>query len=225
MTTIPNTLRRKIVWPGKLRLAHWGIALSVLALMITAWLMYWAPTLAGAASDYHYIFGALLIISLLGRSWLFLTDQDVGSWRALLPSSTTIQKSVEMLKFYLSFGAAPLPNWYAHNPLWLPIYAILLISLVAMAASGMLMTSHPVVLGIYLPAFHKGLASIVSFITIAHIATVIFHDARGKHADISGMLNGYRVFEMEGLDVDAGEHKINQIKITEVKTYKPGDPE
>lgn len=194
---------------------------SVIALMITAWLMSWAPTLTQAASDYHYIFGALLALSIIARAWLLLTDRDVGGWRALVPSSTSMQKSLEMLKFYLSFGAAPLPNWYAHNPLWMPVYALVFICLAAMAISGMLMTTQPLVLGIYLPSFHKALAGVIGIFSLAHVAAVVFHDSRGKHADISGMLNGYRVFEVEGLDPSAGNSKLSQISITEVKTYQP----
>lgn len=223
MTRIANTLQRKLVWPGKLRLAHWGIAISVLALIITAWLLEWAPTVAQAASDYHYIFGALLTVSLIGRGWLLLMDKTVGGWKALLPTSTSIQKSLEMLRFYFSFGNTPLPGWYAHNPLWLPVYAVVILSLATMAATGMIMGSSPIVLGIYLPALHEGLAGFITLFTFAHIAAVIFHDVRGKQSDVSGILNGYRIFEMEGLDVGPGEKKLSQISVAEVKKYSPDE--
>ncbi len=216
MTHRPNQLQRKWVWSAGLRLAHWGMALSVLTLLATAWLIAWAPSVAQAASDYHYIAGAFLLLSILLRIWLLLTDTGTAGWRALMLSQRAIKPILETLRFYVTLGSTPLPGWYAHNPLWIPIYGIVLLTLVALSLSGLLMEDHPIVFGIYLPSLHRALAPLIGIFTVAHILAVALHDTRAKHSDISGMLNGYRIFEIKGIQTQASEgvHKVSLHEIS-----------
>lgn len=220
------TLQRKLVWPALLRLAHWGMALAVIGLLVTAWLLYWAPTVAAAASDYHQIAGALLMLSLLLRFWLLLTDRTVAGWQALIPARHSVSAMVKTLQFYVTFGQMPLPAWYSHNPLWVPVYAVVLLLLALSALTGFFMPEHPVVMGFYLPTIHKAIAPLIGGFTLAHIVAVVMHDARAKQADISGMLNGYRIFEIKPLEpsVGAGEQKISLDQIG-VKRWNPDGEE
>ena len=219
-------LQRKYIWPGMLRLAHWGMALAVIVLLVTAWLLHWTPTVATAASDYHQIAGALLMLLLLLRFWLLFTDRTVAGWQALVPSRQSLSGMVAMLRFYVTFGGAPLPGWYAHNPLWMPVYAVLFLLLAVLSLTGFFMTEHPVVLGVYLPSLHRSVAPLIGLFTFAHIIAVVMHDARGKLADVSGMLNGFRLFEIKQPDIGKGttEHRVS-LDSLKVKSWRPGDDE
>ncbi len=217
------TLQRKLVWPGMLRLAHWGMAIATIVLLATAWLLHWAPSIAQAASDYHQIAGALLMLALLLRVWLLLTDRAVAGWRALLPGKRSIVAMVKTLQFYLSLGNMPLPAWYAHNPLWVPLYAVVLLLLVVVALTGFFMPDHPLLFGLYLPALHRSVAALIAVFTVAHVIAVVMHDVRARQADISGMLNGYRLFEIKPLDeTPGGEHRVSLEKI-KVRRWRPDD--
>lgn len=217
------SLQRKYVWSALLRLAHWGMAVAVLALLATAWLLYWAPSVAAGASDWHQIAGALLMLALLLRGWLLLTDREAAGWRALVPSKQTVSGILKTAQFYFSLGRMPLPAWYSHNPLWMPIYAIVLVLLMLSALSGFFMQEHPVVLGIYLPTLHKAVAPLIGFFALAHIIAVVMHDAFGGLADVSGMLNGFRLFEIKPTeDTSSGtEQRISLDQISSVKQWRP----
>ena len=44
-------IQRTLVWSGRIPLAHWPIALSVIALLATGWLVKLAPSVANSASE------------------------------------------------------------------------------------------------------------------------------------------------------------------------------
>jgi Ni/Fe-hydrogenase 1 B-type cytochrome subunit len=88
----------------------------------------------------------------------------------------------------------------AHNPLWVPLYALLYLFLVVMAVTGLFMEEHPLVAGVYLPSLHRHFAAIIAGITALHIITVVLQDVRGKRGDVSAMLNGYKLFETQKPD-------------------------
>ncbi len=220
-----NTLQRKLIWPGWLRLAHWGMALSVLVLLATSWLLEWSPSVAKAASDYHVIAGAFLMLSLLLRLWLLITDKTVAGWQALVPSRKSLDAMMKTARFYISLGNMPLPGWYAHNPLWVPVYGMVLVVLFIMALSGFFMPSHPVMMGFYLPTIHKSMATLVWIFTFAHIIAVVMHDAKAKHSDVSGMINGYRIFELKPLDTGespTGGQGVHKVSIDKIQIRKKG---
>ncbi len=201
-------IERRLVWSGWLRLAHWSIAFSTLALMATGWLM--AADLAARAvmKDYHYIAGGVLALGLLLRLWLLVTERGAGGWRALLPRRQDLTPAWQTLQYYLSFTRAPLPRWYVHNPLWLPLYAVLLLALAALTLSGYGMDDRAVVLGLYLPRIHATGAAIVDFLVVLHIAAVFLHDLKSPSCEVSGMINGYRYFPVRPLETPPGEHAI-----------------
>ena len=101
------------------------------------------------------------------------------------------------LLFYLSLGRAPLPNWFAHNPLWKPVYLFLLVVLGLSVLTGWLMPDSPLIGRLYLPRVHTWLANTVAILTAAHLFSVVLQDLKGKGADISAMINGHRYFAVE----------------------------
>ena len=195
-----NDFQRVSVWSQWMRLAHWSIALSVLVLIATGWLVESAPSVATGAADLHAYAASVLMAGLALRIWLLFADRGVGGWEALVPARANLPAMKEMLMFYLSFGKMPLPNWYAHNPLWVPLYALLYLFLVVMAVTGLFMEEHPLVAGVYLPSLHRHFAAIIAGITGLHLITVVLQDVRGKRGDVSAMLNGYKLFETQKPD-------------------------
>ncbi len=202
-------IERRKVWSGWLRLAHWSLAFATLALMLTGWLISADLAARQAMIDYHYIAGGVLALGLLLRLWLLVTERGPGGWRALVPGKPDLQAAWQTLQYYLSFTRAPLPRWYAHNPAWLPLYAILLLSLAALAVSGYLMDDRPMLFGLYVPRIHDTGAAIVDFIVVLHIAAVFLHDLKSPSCEVSGMINGYRYFPVQPLQTPPGEHHVS----------------
>ena len=205
-----ETLHRREIWSKWLRLSHWTLALSTLALMATGWLVHHTPSVAQAAADWHYIAGSVFTIALALRIWVLFSDKLMGHWRFLL-ADLEPKKMLQMLKFYLSFGRSTLPRWYAHNPFWLPIYLILFVLMVLVAFTGHLQGAYPVIAGIYLPSLHAGIATLISLFVLGHVIAVFMHDLKGGSDDVSAMINGKRLFEVKPIPIQeiSGVHEVS----------------
>jgi hypothetical protein len=79
-----ETLHRREIWSKWLRLSHWTLALSTLALMATGWLVRHTPSVAQAAADWHYIAGGIFTLGLALRIWVLFSDKLMGRWQFLL---------------------------------------------------------------------------------------------------------------------------------------------
>ena len=199
-----NDFQRVAVWSQWMRLAHWSIALSVLTLMATGWLVSSAPGVESGAADLHGYAASVLMAGLALRIWLLFTDRGVGGWEALVPSGASLPAMKQMLFFYFTLGRSPLPVWYGHNPLWVPLYALVYLFLLVMVLTGLFMQEHPLFAGLYLPSIHQTFAKIISVLTVFHLVTVVLQDIRGKRGDVSAMLNGYKLFETQKQDLPGG---------------------
>ena len=222
-----NDFQRVLVWSQWIRLAHWSIALCVLILMATGWLVANAPSVAAGASDLHAYAASVLMAGLALRIWLLVADRGVGGWEALVPARTSLPAMKQMLMFYFTLGKAPLPNWYGHNPLWVPVYALLYLFLVVMVVTGLVMPESPVFAGFYLPGIHRAFTTIIAGVALVHLIAVVLHDIKGKHDDVSAMLNGHKLFETQKPDIlDIGKQppgiSIDAIGREKGKKNKPG---
>ena len=187
-------IRRILVWSGRLRLAHWTLAVATLVLLVTGWLIGNAPTLAESAVEIHYLAASLLIFALALRLYLGLFGQGAERLAHLLPRGAELAALRSSLWFYLSLGRAAAPNWFAHNPLWKPRYLVRFLSLLMAVLTGWLMPEIPLVGGLYLPEVHRWLAHLIGLLTAAHLFSVILQDVKGRSGDISAMFSGYRLF-------------------------------
>lgn len=200
-----ENIRYVLVWSAWLRLSHWIIAGGVLFQIGSAWALahddanytYWL--------DWHIIAGQVILMALALRVVLLFFPGS-NNWRALIPEKSQLQAMVQMVKFYLSLARFPLPNWYAHNPLWLPVYPVFFLVLAGCAISGLLYNSSHVFFGNPMYELHGALAGLIVIFSIFHIATVFLHDLKGKGAFISAMINGYRYFHYTGMDDKAGSN-------------------
>ncbi len=191
-------IRRLPVWGKAIRLCHWGLALSVLALLFSGWLIRWAPERAPSMEEIHFVSAAVTIAVLLVRLWLLFAGKGTATLNNLLPSRHSLGQAWAVLRSYLTLGKIRLPRWYAHNPLWAPLYLLLFLVLLIQAGSGLLLLNQITLLGdLSMRQVHVNGYYLIMGFTLLHILASFFHDAKGEGSDISAMVNGQRIFIIE----------------------------
>lgn len=204
------------VWSGAVRIAHACLMVSVLALMVSGWLIASAPSLAQTASELHHLLAAFFTVSLGFRLTLLLTDKNSGHWRRMLQAWPKPAMVGQMLLFYLTLGRSSLPKWYAHNFMWVPLYFLLFIVLLLQTAVGVMMIYDVMPMSFYPPDLHRFFASIVFWFVVFHTYAVVLHDIRSKNANVSAMINGYRYFEAN-IGQGVQQEKSVSVKISDIK--------
>jgi Ni/Fe-hydrogenase 1 B-type cytochrome subunit len=189
-----SEFKRVLVWSGWLRLSHWSIAAAVLAAGLTGWQLGEGVPASATLVDFHYYAASLLVFGLALRLALMFVGREHERLGGLLPNAGEWRAAGAVLRFYLSAGKAPLPRWYAHNPLWKPLYLLVYVVLALQVATGSLMQDYPIILRFYLPSVHAFWAQVLLWFSVLHVAGVALHDLKGKTADVSAMINGYRLF-------------------------------
>ena len=188
-----ENIRYVLVWSGWLRLSHWLIAAGILFQITSAWAIGHDNADYTFWQDWHLITGQIILMALALRVVLLFFPGS-SNWRAFIPEKSQLQAMVQMIKFYLSLTRFPLPNWYAHNPLWLPLYLVIFFILAACSITGLLHDSPKIILNYPMVKLHSVLANVIIIFSIFHIVTVFLHDLKGKGAFISAMINGHRYF-------------------------------
>lgn len=205
-----------LIWSPWLRLSHWLIAAGTLFQILSAWAlkhdsvnhMFWL--------DWHIISGQIILMALVLRMVLLFVPGS-SNWRAFFPEKVQRHAMLQMVKFYLSLARFPLPNWHAHNPLWLPLYPVFFLVLAGSAMTGLFYDSRQNILGYSMHALHYGFTYIIIIFSMFHIVSVVLHDLKGKGAFISAMINGHRYFHFNGQN-----NKINDLSMknkTEKKSF------
>lgn len=205
-----------MIWGGWLRVSHLSVGLSTLVLIATGWLLELAPSLQADAVGFHYYAASVLIFGLVLRVLLAFSGSPVETLSALIPEEKELRTMRETLLFYLSLARAPLPRWYAHNPLWKPVYLALYLCLLILMLTGWLRDGQDLLWGWYLPSIHAMFASVVAWLALLHVLSVILHDYRGDAADISGIVNGYRHFVIDDQQVKGSAQPLASIKLTDI---------
>lgn len=204
-----ETVQRVAVWSARLRLSHWLSAPAVLVLLASGWLLPRLPSRHEWLHDVHDLAGYTLVAALLLRAYLLVFGRAAEQWRDLLPRGPQLKAVGRMLRFYLSLGRAPLPAWYAHNPLWGPIYVVLWVLLALQLGSGFAL-EHGGFAALLPPAWHSLLPGPIAMLVAAHVLAVFVHDLKGGGADVSAMINGYRLFRTDrGRAPLLGEHTVS----------------
>ena len=209
-------VRRVLVWPGVVRLTHWAMALSLLVLIPSGWLL----TTGLVATDelyallrhrFHEPAGHVLAFALAVRlAWLVVGGNSVSGWRALVPSGPQLAALREMLRFYSALSRTPLPAYHAHNPFWAPLYLVLFALLTVATVSGLalefpfvrsvLHADEPATL-----ALHGRLLEWIALWCVFHVVAAVLHDWRGQGSDTSALISGYRIFPVTR-NLGAGPH-------------------
>ncbi len=194
-----ENIRYVLVWSPWLRLSHWLIAAGTLFQITSAWALKHDSANYTFWLDWHIISGQIILMALILRIALFFVPGS-SNWRTFMPKKAQHQAMLQMIKFYLSFGRFPLPNWHAHNPLWLPLYLIMFLVLAGGTISGLLYDSTQSIAGYSIDVLHRNFACIIIIFSLFHIVTALLHELKGKGAFISAMINGYRYFHLTGQD-------------------------
>jgi Ni/Fe-hydrogenase 1 B-type cytochrome subunit len=206
------------LWSGWFRASHWFIALSVVVLMTTGWLISNAPSLADTSADIHYYAASFLVLGIAIRVVLFFKGSAHERLTALFPDASDRRNMLKMMRFYLSFGKASLPAWYAHNPFWKPLYLFLYIALMIQITSGAMMHEIPLVWRFYLPSLHEKWSLVIFWVCIGHVAAIVLHDIKGRGNDMSAILHGYRIFVIkQGQNITEQKQAGNFISIGDIK--------
>jgi len=218
------TIKRVKVWSGLLRVSHWLMAFGVLILLGTGWLLGSIPQAYAALLDYHYLAGYALIAGLLLRAWLLFFGGATDRLADLVPRRQQFVPMLDMLRFYLSFGRWPLPAWYAHNPLWQPVYLLLLVLLAAQVLTGVFAHAPYLFAGRAPFEWHASGAFLIAGIVAAHLFAVFLHDLKGTGSDTSAMINGHRIFVINPLQqpIDPGVQRVSPDQIGR-PGREPGD--
>ncbi len=192
-----KTVSQVLVWSRWLRLSHWSLAISTIGLIASGWLMSRDTVFAGAASEIHYLLVGILLPALLLRLYLLFFGTGTDHLTDCEPNGHRLSQALQVVRFYLTLGKAPLPKWFSHNPLWGPIYIALFFLMILTAASGLLLLNDLPLLGtISMLDLHRLSYTFVLGFTILHLPAVFSHDLSSKSGDISAMVNGYRTFEV-----------------------------
>jgi Ni/Fe-hydrogenase 1 B-type cytochrome subunit len=212
--------KRVLVWSGWLRLAHASIGAATLVLLFTGWLIAASPSLAESAQDAHYLASAFLIFGLSIRIVLMLAGKEHERFSGLFPATRELAAMAATLRFYISLGRAPLPGWYAQNPLWKPVYLVVYLVLIILVVSGASMSGTTIFMGFYVPSVHEFWAWFMLWFSLIHIASVVMHDYKKQTADISAMVNGYRLFLIErGHDGAGIDETVQVITLDSLKRH------
>lgn len=189
-----DTLKRTRVWNGGVRLAHWILAVTATLLIGSGWLLGQpiAPELYFDLRQAHQTAGYLLTLALVWRLYALFFGSGSDLWRDCLPQGAQWGLLRETFIFYMSGTRAALPTWYAHNPLWGPLYLLLFAVLAVQVTTGFVLLAQ----GAVLPAaalHYSGHVFIAAF-SLLHVVAVFLHDWRGAGSDVSAMIGGYKVF-------------------------------
>lgn len=191
-----TTVTRVLVWSRWLRLSHWGITLSTMGLCVTGLLISSDLQISIEINDLHNIFGSLLLPALLLRLSLLFFGKGTDHLSDCEPDFHRLSQAWQVARYYLTLGKVPLPKWYSHNPLWGPLYLILFFCLFLSVTSGLLLLNEIFFFaGVALTDLHHLCYLAICTFTLLHIPAVFFHDLSGQAADISAMVNGYRIFD------------------------------
>lgn len=198
-------VRRVLVWPGVVRVTHWVIAASTLVLIATGWLLQTGLVASAELHErlvqgLHQPAGHAFALALAVRlAYLFAASREVARWRALIPDAAARDGMRETLRFYSSLGSGHLPRYYAHNPLWGPLYLAFFGLATAQVVAGLtlehgflrglLHAEEPAVL-----VLHGRLAQWILVWCAFHAAAAVLHDWRGRGSDTSALISGYRIF-------------------------------
>ena len=230
---MPEQVTRVKVWPGVLRLTHWAAALGLLLLLLSGWLLKSGLVLNDRLYDLlleqlHLPAGHLLGVAVAVRLYLLVRDRGVTGYRALMPGRGAWQGIKQGLAFYASFARARPPRYYAHQPVWAPIYLVWWLLLLAQLGSGLLLefaglrglfgwsTNH--LLGAHVAPFGW-----LALLTALHVASVVLDDLKGEGGDVSAMINGHRTFDTGARGGSGGVAVPPSIALGDVGRWPPPD--
>ena len=212
-------LHRQSVWPTVLRLIHWILALCILVLLVTGWLLGSGLVLNDALYDllrqrFHVPAGQIAGAALVGRVVLLVVDPGVAGWRALVRRPADPGSRGEMLRFYLSWGRRRPPAYFSHDPVWALVYPAFFLLLGLQVSNGLAIHYQGLRqlsgLGLEdLSQWHGRFGLWLAWFAGLHVASVLLREVRGKGCEVSAMLHGHRIFTRDDPGSPGGGNPVN----------------
>jgi len=225
-------MRERPVWPLALRLIHWVLAIAVVLLAVTGWLMDSGLVLNEALyqllrENLHVPAGQAVGVALAGRLVLLAADPGVSGWRALVPRQGASGPLGQMLRFYLSWGRNRLPGYFAHDPLWVLLYPVLFALLLFVTLAGLAMeySGMRATLGLdlaILERWHALGAAVIIWLSVLHGLSVLLREVRGKGYEVSAMIHGHRIFRVDSEQTPGVKQEVT-IDLSSITTKRSAD--
>ncbi len=203
-----ESINRVAVYSSAQRITHWLLALGILFEIASAWLIQHSDVDILAWSDWHSMIGQALVLVLAFRVFLLFINGS-GHWRLLWPTRGQRHIVFQTLKFYASLGRLPCPDWFAFNPVWQPIYLLMIVLMWLATISGLLTGSYLFLFGSSMSELHGLLSYSLFYLILAHVVFAIVHDVKGNGAQISAMLNGYKFFQSKPGPASTEPHSVS----------------
>jgi Ni,Fe-hydrogenase I cytochrome b subunit len=200
-----DNVSRVLVWPGLLRVIHWAAALAVVLLLLSGWLMKSGLVLNDRLYEFlleqlHLPAGHVLGLAVVVRFYLLARDRGVEGYSALVPGRGAWQGIKEGLVFYTSFARTNPPRYFAHHPVWAPVYLLWWLLLAAQLVTGLLL-EFGALRGLFglssdaLLRWHLAPFGWLAMLAVLHVVSAFLDDLKGSGSDVSAMINGHRTFE------------------------------
>lgn len=221
MTASQTEIKRLPIWGRWLRLSHWSMAVAVFILLFSGWLHMRSPELGDWIMDAHYYAGTLLIVAFIVRMYLLFFGRGSDLLGSCSLDRHKFKQALAVLRSYLTLGKIPMPKWYAHNPLWGPLYLILFLIIAMQIVSGLLLMNHITLLGdMSIRSLHVlGFQFVLGF-SLLHILAVFVHDLKGTGSDVSAMISGQRIFVVEP---KTSQPASSSVSLDELTKQLPGN--
>ncbi len=166
--------------------------------MFSGWLHMRAPELASWILDAHYYASTLLITALVIRLYLLFFGNGSDLLESCSLDRHKFKQALAVLSSYLTLGKITLPKWYAHNPLWGPLYLLFFLLMTVQIISGLLLMNQITLMGdISIRSLHLFGFQVTLGFSLLHILAVFVHDLKGTGSDVSAMISGQRIFVVE----------------------------
>lgn len=213
------------VWQYPLRLVHWGLVLSIVALSFTGYYIHnpfiigqtKTPFLMGWFRFVHESFGMLFIGFFLLRIYLFFAGDRWVRWRALVPLRKDQWKEMlQVLRFYLFLRPKPVSK-VGHNALAALSYIFLYFLVLIEILTGLVMYNwlrHSATLAAlfgWIPRLfsiqsirltHYFLMFVFIAFGILHVHLCLVVSSAEKRGLLDSIFTGYKIVPVDELEED-----------------------
>lgn len=219
------------VWQLPVRIAHWLIFFTIIALSFTGYYMHNPFIISRARTTYmmgtmryiHIISGYVLLAAFMMRLYFFVAGNYWASWRFFLPTDRQRLKTFrEMLKYYTFVRREPVRD-VGHNALAGLTYSVIFFLLSLEIISGLVLYSQVRgpglarnlfgwVAGIvdiqYLRLFHfLGMFVFIAFAT-HHVYSAILVSIEERNGLLESMFSGFKFVQDYELREQEQRHQI-----------------
>lgn len=216
------------VWQYPLRLAHWGLVLSIGVLSFTGYYIHnpfivgqtKSPFLMGWFRFVHEAFGMAFIAFFLLRLYLFFAGDRWVRWQAMVPLRKEQWKEmIEVMKFYGFMRPTPVSK-VGHNAIaafsYIGIYTLVLVEIVTGLVMFNWLRHSPILTPLvgWIPRLVsiQNIRLIHFFLMFVFIAFGIFHvhlclvvSSAEKRGLLDSIFTGYKIIPVDELEED--DHK------------------